>query len=161
MERQPSSMRTSPRPWRTRWRAAALLTLLTLLTLLCAACGTSDADRIDDFVKAVTGEVDAERIDQALAHYVDLELQPLDVNVFGDPRGYGPEQRAKLAADAQGRLTFLHGKRLNVLRKQVDLRPPSARVELQLLGREGIGNVRYVLAKHGERWLISKLDVGH
>jgi hypothetical protein len=134
--------------------------LIGVLALLCAACGTSDADRIDDFVKAVTGEVSAERIDQALASYVDLDLQPLDVSVLGDPRGYASEQRAKLAHDAHARLGFLFGKRLNVLRKRIEIRPPSAHVELQLLGREGMGNVRFTLAKHAERWLIAKVYIG-
>jgi hypothetical protein len=145
--------RTSRGPLCARWLAG-------MLVLLCAACGTSDADRIDDFVKAVSGEVSAERIDQALASYVDLNLQPLDVSVFGDPRGYLSEQRAKLGHDAHARLGFLFGKRLNVLRKRVEIRPPSAHVELQLLGREGMGNVRYTLAKHAERWLIAKVSIG-
>jgi hypothetical protein len=35
------------------WLAAAVL--------CAAACGTSDADRIDEFVKAVSGEVSAAR----------------------------------------------------------------------------------------------------
>ena len=128
--------------------------------LLCA-CGTSDADRIDEFVKAVTGEVSTERIDRVLASYVDLEQQPLDVNVLGDLRGYDPAQRARLGQEAHSRLGFLVGKRLNVLRKQIAIDGTNARVELQLFGRDGMGNLRFALAKHGERWLISRLDVGH
>lgn len=152
MKPERSSARTSQRR-RARW-------LPGVLVLLCAACGTSDADRIDDFVKAVTGEVSSARIDQALTSYVDLNLQPLDVSVFGDPRGYGAEQRAKLGHDAHARLGSLFGNRLNVLRKRVEIRLPNAYVDLQLLGRGGMGNVRYTLVKHGERWLIAKVDVG-
>jgi hypothetical protein len=130
------------------------------LALLAAACGTSDADRIEDFVKAVTGEVSAERIDQALASHVDLSLSPLTVSVFGDARAYDPEQGTKLAQDAHARLAFLSGKRLNVLSRRIEINPPAARVELRLLGREGMGHVRYELTKHGERWLIGKVDIG-
>lgn len=138
---------------RARWWVGATLALL-------CACSTSDADRIDEFVKAVTGEVTSARIDQALARYVDLERQPLEVSVFGDLRGYDQAQREKLSQDAHARLTFLLGKRLNVLRKQIAIDGTEARIELQLFGREGMGNLRYVLAKHGERWLIARLDLG-
>jgi hypothetical protein len=141
-------------------RKAPRRAALAAIALLAAACGTSDADRIDDFVKAVTGEVSAERIDQALASYVDLDLSPLTVSVFGDERPYAPEQAAKLAHDAHARLAFLSGKRLNVLSRRIEISAPSARVELRLLGREGMGQVRYTLAKHGERWLIGKVDIG-
>jgi hypothetical protein len=142
----------------TRSHSCSLPALV--LALLCAACGTSDADHIDEFVKNVTGEVSAERIDQVLARYVDLELQPLEVNVLGDSRGYGPEQSPKLAQDAHARLTFLYGRRLNVLRKHIEIKAPSAWVELQLLGSGGMGNLRFQLDKHAERWLIGRVDVG-
>jgi hypothetical protein len=82
------------------------------------------------------------------------------VSVFGDARAYDAARAEKLAQDAHARLAFLSGKRLNVLSRRIEIRPPQARVELRLLGREGMGHVRYVLAKHGERWLIGEVDVG-
>jgi hypothetical protein len=130
-----------------------------LLALTCYGCTISDAERIDAFVKAVTGEVTRERIDHALDSYVDLGVQPLDVVAFGDPRSYAPEQRPGLLQDAHSGLGFLYGKSLNVLRRRIDITGPRARVELQLFGREGMGSVYFVLTKHGDKWLMSEVRI--
>lgn len=136
-------------------RAFALCLLLGL-----AACGTSDADRIDTMIEAVTGELSQARVEQAVAKYVDPTQQALLVSAFGDVRIYDADDAALLKAEADRRLSFLYGKRLNIMRRHVRIQDSEARVELSLVGREGLVGAHYTLVKRpGDRWLISELSI--
>lgn len=131
----------------------ALLPLM-LFAVLATACEKDDEDLIDDFVAAVTGEVNQQRVEHVLATYVDPSAEELDVRVYGETRLYRAQDAAKLAEHARTRLTRLHGRSLNAVRRRIEIKGDQAFVELQLMGRDVLGNVRYELRKRGGRWLL-------
>lgn len=133
--------------------------VLFALFALVVACEKDDADHIDDFVAAVSGRVEPARIDHVLRTYVDLAAEPLDVRALGESRMYRAEDRARFEDDARRRLSRLEGRSLNVVRKRIEIDGNEARVELQLLGKDAMGNVRYTLNKRGGRWLIGSVVV--
>jgi hypothetical protein len=135
--------------------AAATLLALTLVT----ACAEDDEDRIDAFVSAVTGEVSDERVAHVLDTYVDLGEEPLDVRAMGDSKLYRAEDQARFRSDAERRLASLSGRKLNAVRKRIEIKGEHASVELQLLSQTAMGQVRYELVKRGKRWLIGSLHV--
>lgn len=133
--------------------------LAILAALALVACGKDDEDRIDEFVEAVTGEVSEARVEHVLQTYLDLEAEPLDVRALGEGRVYRAEERERLVEQVRKKTQRLLGSSLKVLRKRIDLTGDEARVDLQLLGQNGIGEARYELKKHGERWLLSEVAV--
>lgn len=143
-------------------RAALLPVLLLMVASSLFACGTTDADRIDEFVRAVTGDISRERVARALDTYVNLEQQSLVVSAFGDTRVYDRDSAATLKSEADRRLASLYGKTLSVLRRKVEIASGEAYVDLQLFGRQGMLSVRYVLVKRRrEGWLLSELSVAN
>lgn len=129
---------------------------------LLTACGEDDADRIDAFIAAVTGEVTTARIDHVLDTYLALDQRPLSTTVLGDMRLYREEDAATLREAVHRRLQRVLGSSLKVLRRHVDLRGTTARVELQLFGDNLMGNVVYELAKlDDKRWIITLVRVGN
>jgi ribosomal protein L12E/L44/L45/RPP1/RPP2 len=132
---------------------------LLLLSLLTTACAEDDEDRIDTFVAAVTGKVDARAIDHVLATYVDVATENLDVRAFGDSRMYRAEDAERFEKEARARLEHIEGRSLNAVRRRIRIEGETARVELQFLGRDAMGSVRYELRKHGTRWLIGSVYV--
>ena len=141
-------------------RAVVAPLFVVLLNLLCG-CGTTDQDRIDVMIKDVTGELSRARVEHALAQYVDLPRQSLSVRVMdGDTRIYVAEDAAAFAAEADRRLSFLYGKSVSVLRRQVHIAGGEALVDLQLFGRDGMVNVHYGLVKRRpERWLLFEVSI--
>lgn len=133
--------------------------LLLPCVLWLGACSESDEDRLEAFAKAVSGEVSADRVRQALTTYVDPATQPVIVTVFGTPKEYGQAEAAELTTTAQRRLARIMGASLRVMRRRIEVDGDRGRVELQLLSRAAAGHTRYKLRKHGERWLVAELDV--
>jgi hypothetical protein len=129
------------------------------LLAMCVACAEDDADRIDAFVASVTGELTEERVAHVMKTYVDLDEEPIDVRAFGDGRLYRAEDQERFDHDADRRLGPLMGRSLNAVRKRIDIRGNEATVELQLLSRTMMGQVRYELVKRGKRWLIGTVYV--
>jgi hypothetical protein len=130
-----------------------------VLAVMCLGCEETDEDRIDAFVAAVTGELTDERVEHVMKTYVDLAEEPIDVRAFGDGRLYRAEDRERFRQDAARRLGPLMGRSLNAVRKRIDLRGSEATVELQLLSRTMVGQVRYELVKRDKRWLIGTVYV--
>jgi len=137
----------------------AILTLTWLSALVLCGCAKDDADHIDDFVTAVTGEVTPERVDHVFGTYVDPDVEPVDVRVLEHNRLYASGEAINMRGKAREKLGRLEGSSLKVLRRKVEIKDGRAYVDLQLFSREAMGNVRYDLRKHGERWLLSKVAV--
>ena len=138
---------------------AALAIACTLA--LVSGCGEDDADRIDAFIEAVTGDVTTPRIDHVLTTYLALDERPLSATVLGDMRLYRAEDAQRLHDSVHARLQRLLGTSVKTLRRRVDIRGDSARVELQLLGPDLMGNVVYELTKREKRWFITLVRVGN
>ena len=136
-----------------RWLLAALIAMLV------CACGEDDEDRIDAFVESVTGELTSERVDHVLATYLDLQERPLSTTVLGETHLYRSEDEERLKELARSRLQRMFGTSLKPLRRQVEIKGETARVDLQLLGDGMMGNVSYRLYKEGKRWLISEVRI--
>jgi hypothetical protein len=137
----------------------ALLPVLCF-ALLSLACGKDDRDYIDEFVASVTGEVNETRIEHVFRTYIDLAREPLDVRVMGENHLYRDDEAAALEKRSKSRLSSLYGTSLRALRKQIEIKPPDAFVDLQLLSDRGMGAVRYELAKRDGRWLLSVVRFG-
>jgi hypothetical protein len=130
------------------------------LLILCSACSKDDSDLIDEFVDSVTGEVSDTRIEHVFRTYIDLAREPLDVRVLGENHLYQADEQSALAARAKSRLSRLNGTSLRALRRHIELKPPEALVDLQLLSDQGMGAVRYELVKREGRWLLSVVRFG-
>jgi hypothetical protein len=130
------------------------------LLILCSACSKDDSDLIDEFVDSVTGEVSDTRIEHVFRTYIDLAREPLDVRVLGENHLYQADEQSALAARAKSRLSRLNGTSLRALRRHIELKPPEALVDLQLLSDQGMGAVRYELMKREGRWLLSVVRFG-
>jgi hypothetical protein len=144
-----------------RTRRSFVLAVLFASSCVLLACGESDEDRIDAFIAAVTGEVTPARIDHVLTTYVSLDDEPLSVSVFGQQSLYRATDGTRLAEDAHRRLGRVLGKSARILKRRVDLQGTHARVELQLIGDQMLGNVFYELEKRGDkRWVVSSARFG-
>jgi hypothetical protein len=132
-----------------------------MLALLClSACSKDDEDYIDEFVDAVTGEVSEGRVDHVFRTYIDVAREPLDVRVLGENHLYREEEADALEQRAKSRLSRLYGSSLRAVRKRIDIKGGEAFVELQLLSDQGMGVVRYELAKRDGRWLLGTVRFG-
>jgi hypothetical protein len=133
--------------------------LLACLLAFTGSCAETDADRIDAFVSSVTGELTEDRVAHVLKTYVDLDAEELDVRALGDSHLYRAEDRERFEADVERRLGPLQGRSLNAVRKHIEIKADNATVELQMLSRTMMGQVRYELVKRGKRWLIGSVYV--
>jgi hypothetical protein len=136
-----------------------VLTLL-LAFVLASACSKDDEDYIGEFVEAVTGEVSEPRIEHVFRTYIDVTREPLDVRVLGENHLYREGEKATLEQRAKSRLSRLYGTSLRAVRKRIELKGGEAFVELQLLSDQGMGAVRYELAKRDGRWLLGTVRFG-
>jgi hypothetical protein len=143
------------------WHGSRVARWLVALFIaaLAGGCGEDDEDRIDKFVEAVTGEMSSERVDHVLSTYLDLDDRPLSTTVFGDMHLYRAEDEQQLKQLARSRLQRISGSSLKALRRQVEIKGETARVDLQLLGDGMMGNVSYELYKRGERWFLSAVRI--
>ncbi len=144
-----------------RRRAFAWSLALLSCAWLLSACAEDDADRIDAFINAVTGDVTTARIDHVLTTYLALEQKPLSATVLGDMRLYRGEDAQGLHDAVHARLQRLLGTSVKILRRHVDIKGDIARVELQLFGDGVMGNVIYELAKLDKHWVITIARVGN
>jgi hypothetical protein len=118
----------------------------------------TDQERLESFVEGVTGDVRSERIDHALS-WTDLGAEPVEV-VFGDqPRLYEQGQEGDLADDAREILAPLEGESVRLLQDAIEIDGTSARVALRVSTDEGVCDVQYLMRKHGEDWLVTRVRV--
>ena len=135
-------------------------TWIVAAMLFTSACSKDDGDLIDEFVDSVTGEVNDARIEHVFRTYIDLDREPLDVRVLGENHLYRADEASALEQRAKSRLSRLNGTSLRAVRRHIEIKPPDAFVDLQLLSDQGMGGVRYELVKREGRWLLSVVRFG-
>jgi hypothetical protein len=109
-------------------------------------------------VDGVTGEVRSERIDHALS-FTDLASEPVEVVTGNEPRTYAVGEEGDLADDARQVLAPLEGESVRLLQDAIEIDGTSARVALRVSTSEGVCDVQYLMRKHGDDWLVTRVRV--
>ena len=116
----------------------------------------TEEERLEDFVDAVTGKIEDEKIDRALA-WTDADRQPIELSVRGATWRF--EQQAELSKAAHSKLAPFDGERLTLLSSRIDVKDRSAAVTVDTFSRRGRNTVAYDLRKTGDRWLVRAVNV--
>jgi hypothetical protein len=119
----------------------------------------TEEERLEAFANDVTGPVEPARIDAALATWTDPATQPVELRGFGRSEVYGAEHAAELASRAREALRTYGGERLRKMRQGIEVRDDEASVSLRIVSGRGMVDVDFGLRKHGDRWLVSDVDV--
>lgn len=120
----------------------------------------TEEERLEEFANAVTGPVDAQRIDAAVANWTDPSVQPVEVTAFGRSEVYDGSNAAELGPRARGALVSYGGERLRKLQQGIELvGEDRARVALRIVSGRGMVNAEFELRKHGDRWLVSEARI--
>ncbi len=122
------------------------------------ALSVTDEERIEEFVEAVTGEVRGSRIDHAL-RYTNLAAEPVEVVVGDEPRRYEAGEEGDLSDEAHQVLAPLEGAEARLLQDAVVIEGDRARVALRVSTDEGVCDVQYLMRKHGDDWLVTRVRV--
>jgi hypothetical protein len=134
---------------------------LAAIIAACDALITTDAERLDEFVDAVTGEVSTGRIDHAL-RYADPGREPLEVVMVDDVEVYTEGDELALTERARDILAPFSGDDVRLVQEHVEIDESSgadARVALRLGTRAGIVDVTFQLRRHGDEWLVHRVRV--
>ena len=118
----------------------------------------TDQERLEGFVDGVTGDVSGDRIDNALS-WTNLDAEPVEVVVGDQPRLYAEGEEVDLAEDAREVLAPLEGESVRLLQDAIEIQGTSARVALRVSTSEGVCDVQYLMRKHGEDWLVTRVRV--
>lgn len=118
----------------------------------------TDEERLEDFVDAVTGRIDHERIDRALG-WTDPAKQPLELTFRGHSLLFDQENAGDLRPKAYTHLSAYQGERLNLMHKSIEVQGAQARVMVDTLSRRGRTTVDFDLRKLDDRWVVSSVRV--
>lgn len=116
----------------------------------------TEEERLELFIDDVTGKIDGEKIDRALA-WTDANRQPVELIVRGASWRF--EQSSELSGQARSKLAPYYGERLSLLSSRIEIKEKSAFVAVDTFSRRGRNTVDYELHKLGDRWLVSTVNV--
>ena len=116
----------------------------------------TEEERLEVFVKDVTGRIESEKIDRALA-WTDASRLPIELTIRGSTWRF--EQQTELSREAHSKLAPFDGERLSLLSSHIELKDHSAAVTVDTFSRHGRNTVVYDLRKIGDRWLVSAVNV--
>ncbi|MBO6936330.1 MAG: hypothetical protein JJ863_15245 [Deltaproteobacteria bacterium] len=122
--------------------------------------GESDQDRLNAIADDFRGELNAVRLDAAIAH-VDTSVAPLEVSAQGFTRVYGNGAIPDLKRDANRALSSYMGTTFRELGRTVAVGDDgrSGQATLQLLSEHGSATVELTFARDGERWLVRRVII--
>lgn len=118
----------------------------------------TDEERLEDFSRDVTGRIDHDRVERALAH-TDPARVPIDLVVGGRTYHFDTENKSDLSALAHERLGPYDGVNLTLLQRTIDIKGDTARVMTDTLSFRGRSNVEYELRKREGTWIVSEVRV--
>jgi hypothetical protein len=131
---------------------------VTALSFAIDALVVTDQERMEEFVKAVTGQVSDDRIDNAL-QYADPERLEVDLVQASRMRHYGSGNLAELRPTARKALAPLAGNNLRLIQKSISVDGNSARVALRVRTEAGLANTVFDLRRYEEDWLLRRVTV--
>ncbi len=138
--------------------------LLVILSLVVGAAAVTDAvvvtdrERMEEFVKAVTGRVSDARIDNALS-YADPSKVTMELVHNGRRHRYSDQNAGDLKPDARKALATLAGSKLHLIQENISLDGERARIALRLRTNEGLANTVFDLRREDDRWLLRRVTV--
>lgn len=117
----------------------------------------TDAERIEVFADAVTGEVSPEKISEGLA-WCDPDRQPVEVYVMGASRLY--DTGSDLADRAREGMSRFMGQELRPLNQTIEVDGDQASLRMRVLSNQlGMVNAAFDFRRRDERWLISAVRI--
>lgn len=120
----------------------------------------TEEERLEELANAVTGPVDPQRIDAAVANWAAPSIQPVEVTAFGRSEVYDVSNAAELGPRARDALRSYGGERLRKLRQGIELiGEDRAHVTLRIVSGRGMVDAEFELRKHGDRWLVSEVRI--
>jgi len=128
------------------------------VVVVADAVVTTDQERLESFVDGVTGDVRAERITHALS-WTDLASEPVEVVAGDEPRRYEEGEEGDLDADAREILAPIEGESVRLLQDAIEIDGTSARVALRVSTSDGVCDVQYLMRKHGDEWVVTRVRV--
>lgn len=134
----------------------ATLVVAVAVWLTLDAVIVTDEERLEAFVEDVTGTVTTQRIDTAM-EWVDPAAEPVEIRYFGRSDYY--EEMLPLRDRAHDALRFLSGDSLRTLQEGIEVEGDRATVSLRLLSDRGMVQATFTLRRHGERWLVSEVEI--
>jgi hypothetical protein len=147
---------------RARFTIPAVLALVLVLgaSAVADALVVTDAEQIDRVIDGLVTRSEGRRVDAFLG-YVDPLREPVAVRTSEGAREFGDGQEVELAADVRAALGAFDAGSVDVVQRAVERRRDSddATVALRARTTQGIIDVRASLRRHGDRWLVSRLDV--
>ena len=138
-----------------------LLVILSLVVGAAAVIDTvvvTDRERMEQFVKAVTGRVEDKRIDNALK-YADPSKVTMELIHNGRRHKYSDRNARDLKPDAREALATLSGSRLNLIQETIQLDGERARIALRLSTNQGLANTIFDLRREDDEWLLRRVTV--
>lgn len=128
------------------------------IAAIADALVTTESERLDAFVDAVTGEVESRRIDDAL-DYADPSREPVELVIGDRVETFEEGQEVDLAERARDTLAPFTGEEVRLLQRHVEIDQDQAEVALRLHTPDGIVNVQFRLRRHGDGWLVHRVRV--
>lgn len=133
-----------------------VVSLVAGVAAVADALVVTDRERLDAFADALSGTIDTDLIDGALA-YFDVEHETVLVTTPDGDEEFVDGEGAQLASIARDALRAYRGHSIEEVQRSVELNGEEARVAVRLRTPEGMVNATFDLAKHGERWFVHRV----
>ena len=118
----------------------------------------TEEERLEGFIDTVTGRIDDDRIDRALA-WTDPKSQPVELTFRGQSLRFDADNGPELSSQAHTHLASYQGEKLTLLSKSIDVKTSQATIMVDTLSRRGRTTVQYELRKRDDKWLVSGVFV--
>lgn len=136
-------------------RIAVVLATLLGIVAVADALVVTDEEKLEAFAFAVSGDVEVDRIDDAL-RYVSTQHEELFLDAPGDRETYGEGEDAEIGARAREALTPYLGHELELVQHSVSVEGEEGHVAVRLRTPDRhLIDARFTLYKHGERWVVA------
>jgi hypothetical protein len=148
------------RVMRSRLAIFAALTGALVLgaTAVADAWVVTDREQLEGVLDALTSERPGRRVDAFLA-YVDPLREPVALRTDAGARDFGEGDEVELASEIRRALASIDRSSIDIVQRAVETREEDATVALRTRTANGMLDVRADLRRHGDRWLLRRLNV--
>ncbi|MCU0691910.1 MAG: hypothetical protein MUF54_10950 [Polyangiaceae bacterium] len=144
---------------RNKWLLAGAVFVVAVASwIIVDLLVVTDEERLEEFAEIVTEVIDEEHLRAALQH-VDPSRQPVLVEARGQSARFDTLSQEQFATHARARLRPFEGLGQHALRREIELKENHAVVLTETFSRRGRVTVDWELRKHGNDWLVSRVNV--